>query len=490
MRVAVILVWRPKHFGGWNGRCQPGGAAVPKGLAHDRAAAPYAAVHVASLLPRRWDVSVVHEAVRDVDLDAPLDAVLLSTMDYCSDHARWLAREFRRRGVKVIVGGLHPTLNPQRYDDVADAVVVGEAEGVIARLAHDLEHGRLEPRYAAPPPADLGGLPVPRYDLVETDFRLPLGYEATRGCPFACSFCVLAGLRTPFRHRPVANVVRDIRAVPAAWSWVQRHWVTFWDNNIGADRAYFRELCEALRPLRLMWGTETSFDTITPETARLMGRAGCRFVYIGLESLAEESLRRANKRHNRVREYRQRIGWLRQNGMVVMSIFIMGLDGDSRDYLRRLPDLIDAVGVDIPVLTLPVPIEGTPLRAELAAAGRLFGGDQYGGMDGVQLVFEPRHVSRDELELLYYDALRRVHGRRRVARRMLRSLMSLPAGPFAALMGAASNLFYREHQMAIAHTGFERLRARGVAGDGFAATGAVCHEQPPLLADVPARDPL
>lgn len=462
MRAAVVLVWRPKHFPEWNGRRQPGAERVPKGLADDCTAAPYSAVHVASLLPRHWDVSVVHEMARDVDLDAPLDAVFLSTMDYCSDHARWLAREFRRRHVKVIVGGLHPTLVPAHYRDVADAVVVGEAEGVIERLVRDLENGRLEPLYETRQPPDLRDLPIPRYDLVEPEFKLPLGYEATRGCPFTCSFCVLAGLRTPYRHRPVDAVVRDIRAVPRGWSWVQRHWVTFWDNNIGADRAYFRELCTALQPLGLMWGTETSFDTITPETARLMGRAGCRFVYIGLESLAEESLRRANKRHNRVREYRERIRLLRSNGMVVMSIFILGLDGDSPEYLRALPDLIDAVGVDIPVLTLPVPIEGTPLRHELERAGRLFGAHDYGGMDGVRLVFNPRDVSRDELEWLYYDAVRRVHGRRRVAWRMLRSLASLPAGPFAALVGAGSNLFYREHQIAIARTGLERLRARGL----------------------------
>jgi hypothetical protein len=175
--------------------------------------------------------------------------------------------------------------------------------------------------------------------------------------------------------------------------------------------------------------------------------------------------------------------------MVVMSIFIMGLDGDTPEYLRRLPDLIDAVGVDIPVLTLPVPIEGTPMRQDLVAAGRLFGGDDYGGMDGVQLVFEPRHVSRDELELLYHDALRRVHARRRVARRMLRSLMSLRAGPFAALVGAGSNFFYREHQMAIARTGFERLRARGVPGAVFPAA-EVARRRPAALSDAPATDPL
>ncbi len=481
MRVTVVLVWRPKHFPEWRGHARAG-AKVPKGLSPDRGVAPYSAVHVASLLPRRWDVDVVHEMARDVDLDVPRQAVFLSTMDYCADHAVWLAREFRARGVRVVVGGLHPTLNPAFYRDVADAVVVGEAEGVIERLIHDLERDCLEPLYSAPPPSDLSSLPVPRYDLVETCFHLPMGYEATRGCPYACSFCVLAGTRTPYRRRPVANVVRDIQAIPAGWNLAQRRWVTFWDNNVGADRDYFRALCEALVPLKRLWGSETSFDTITQESARLMGRAGCRFVYVGLESLAEETLRRANKRHNRVHEYRERLRWLKSNGMVVMSIFIMGLDGDTPEYLRRLPELIDDVGVDIPVLTLPVPIEGTPLRRELQDAGRLFGGQSYGGMDGVQLVFQPSHVSADELELLFYDALRRVHGRRNVLRRMWRSLSRLPAGAFGALLGVSSNLLYRAHQVEIARVGLERLQARGRVPLRAA--------HPALLAPADAREPL
>ena len=73
-----------------------------------------------------------------------------------------------------------------------------------------------------------------------------------------------------------------------------RKYVVFWDNNLGADRPYFRELCEALIPLKRVWGTETSIDTITPDSARLMGRSGCRFLYIGLESLAQELTRIPN----------------------------------------------------------------------------------------------------------------------------------------------------------------------------------------------------
>ena len=253
--------------------------------------------------------------------------------------------------------------------------------------------------YRAEVPADLSTIPAPRYDLVETDFTLPMGYEATRGCPFSCSFCVLSALRAPYRRRPIAHVLRDIQQVPAGWSWAQRKIVNFLDNNLGADRRYFKELCEALIPLKRFWSTETSIDTVTPDTARLMGRSGCRYLYIGLESLAQDSLAMSNKRHNKVREYRDRVKLLHQNGIIVMSIFLLGLDGDTPEYLQQLPDLVDEVDVDIPVYSLAVPISGTPFHAELRAAGRLLPGDLLDASDGVHVAYQPRRVSADELEL-------------------------------------------------------------------------------------------
>ena len=120
-------------------------------------------------------------------------------------------------------------------------------------------------------------------------------------------------------------------------------------------------------PLKKFWSTQTSIDTITPESARLMGRSGCRYVYIGLESLAQDSLKASNKRHNKVREYRERIKLLHDNGVIVMSIFLVGLDGDTAEYLRELPDLVDEIDVDIPVYSLAVPIEGTTFTTRAAA---------------------------------------------------------------------------------------------------------------------------
>src|SRR5690349_3559067 len=209
MRAAVILAWRPKHYPSWSGRRSSPN--VPPALAYDRAAAPYAGVHLASMLPRDWDIQLIHEMARDVDLEMDVDVVFISTMDFCAPHARTIAQHFRRRRVPVIVGGLYPTLNPEYFNTDGIAVVVGEAEPVLPILLQDLRKGRLQPIYRSDHVADLAAIPSPRYDLVETSFKVPMGYEATRGCPFTCSFCVLSAIRNQFRRRPVANVIRDIQ---------------------------------------------------------------------------------------------------------------------------------------------------------------------------------------------------------------------------------------------------------------------------------------
>ena len=458
MRVAVIMVWRPKNYPTWTGRDSELARLVPPALADDKTVSPYTAIHIASLLPRHWTITIVHEMARDVDLDMDVHAVFLSTMDWCADHAGYLAREFGRRGVKVIVGGLFPTLNPGYFSDVADSVVVGEAEPVIGQVVADLERRRLAPVYRGEGPANLDHLPVPRYDLVETEFQVPMSYEATRGCPFTCSFCVLSAIRNPYRRRPIANVIRDVSAVPQNWNWLQRKYLMLWDNNLGADREYFRDLCEALTPLKRIWATETSIDTVTPESARMMGKAGCRFVYVGLESLSLDSLRASNKLHNQVAQYKQRIRYLHDNGVLIMSIFLVGLDGDTPQYLADLPNLVHDIGVDIPVFSFAAPIEGTPFHKDLRDSGRLLPGNILDGLDGMHLVYEPEGISPEETEFALFRCMRQAYRPSRIARRIGRRLVG---NPWTVIANATANLSFIPYQRSLARVGLERVRARG-----------------------------
>jgi len=468
VRVAVVVVWRPKGITGWNGRDTEPGSSVPRGLSFDRSCAPYTGIHLASLLPHHWDVELVHETIREVDLEMDVDAVILSTMDYCAEHALELARGFRRRGVTVIVGGLYASVNPGYFEGAVDAVAVGEAEPLIDELARDLEAGRLKKIYRAEGVADLADLPTPRYDLVEPEFLVPCSYEATRGCPFKCSFCILSGLPSPYRRRPIPNVLRDLRAIPDSWGHYQKKFVFFLDNNLGADREYFKALCEAMVPLKRRLATQTSIDTITRESARMMGKAGFQMVYIGLESLSQQSLAGASKKHNKVAEYKRRIRFLHDNGVLVMSIFLLGLDGDSPEYLAELPNLVHEIGVDLPVFSFAAPLESTPLRESLRQEGRLLAGDLNYAMDGSHLVYQPQDLSADELELALFGAMQVAYSPGRVARRIARRLN---LGLTASLFMGGANLHYWWYERAVARSSLERLRRRGLwPGDsGFAS---------------------
>jgi hypothetical protein len=87
MRVAVIVAWRPKGHSEWQGRGDASAREVAPPLARDPAVAPYVGIHLASLLPRHWDITLVHECVRDVDLDMDVEAVFISTIEARTRHA-------------------------------------------------------------------------------------------------------------------------------------------------------------------------------------------------------------------------------------------------------------------------------------------------------------------------------------------------------------------------------------------------------------------
>jgi len=189
-----------------------------------------------------------------------------------------------------------------------------------------------------------------------------------------------------------------------------------------------------------------------------MGKSGCHFLYIGLESLAQDSLGRANKAHNKVHEYKQRLRWLHENGVLVMSIFLIGLDGDSPEYFEKLPELIEDIGVDVPVFSFVAPIEGTTFHKELSAAGRLLPGNILDQMDGTYLTYTPQNASPDELEVALVTCMRRSYSTRLVLSRIARGWRS---SLWSGCANSLANLFYTPQQRALARSGAERVRSRG-----------------------------
>ena len=392
---------------------------------------------VAALTPPEHEVTLCDENVEPLDLEADVDLVGITFMTALAPRAYEIAREFRRRGRVVVAGGFHPTLRPDEAHGHFDAVVVGDAEGSWPRLLADLEAGRLRPLYRSAPGADLSGTPVPRRDLLARTARHYAtihAVQATRGCVHACRYCSIAAFHGGMlRTRPVASVVAEVASLPRDFMFV--------DDNLIADRDYARALFEALVPLRKRWVGQCSVELADePELLALARSAGCRGLFVGVETTSPEGLASLDKAWNEGERLRERIGLIRGAGIGVIAGMIVGLDRDGPDVFRRTLRFLEETRIDGLQLNVLTPLPGTPLHADLERQGRIRDRD-LSRYDFRHCVIEPARMTagelRDGADWLYAQYYRLD----RVLLRFLRGLLVL--GPAGALLGLKLGLTYR-----------------------------------------------
>ena len=372
---------------------------------------------IAALTPREHLVSHTDEIVERVRFDVPADLVAITAPTPSALHAYGLARAFRRRGVPVVIGGAHATALPEEAARHADAVVVGEAEDTWPRVLCAARHGQLEGVYVSTRRASLANMPAPRWDLIKGRRYGKSVTIATRGCPHTCDYCsipLLYGPRT-FRYRPVDEVVREIAMSPTRA-------VVFWDDNIGANPRYAKELFRALTPLGKWWTSQcTAAAAHDEELVALAARSGCKALFLGLESISQESLEATNKGHNRVEDFRRVIASLHRHRIAVHMGVMFGFDDDDVGIFRRTADFLDEAAVDVATVSMVVPMPGTPTFHRLEADRRILTTD-WSRYDGKRhCVFEPARMSPRELEAGTEWVARRFYSPRSIVRRLAAS---------------------------------------------------------------------
>ena len=206
---------------------------------------------LAAMTPARWEVEVCIEVVDNVNFESDADIIAIGSMGYAIYRGIEIAKEFRRRGKIVVMGGYMATLVKQQISEFVDSVVVGDAEYSYPALLSDFEsRGKLASLYEMPV-TDLKGLPVPRYELLTSK---PIGdmlpVQAGRGCNLHCSFCSIASVYSGrYLTRPVDEVIRDIRAVKELG--FKRFYLL--DDNIVSNPVYLKTLCREIEPLKMKW---------------------------------------------------------------------------------------------------------------------------------------------------------------------------------------------------------------------------------------------
>ena len=397
---------------------------------------------LAAVTPRDIEVRLVNETAGDIPFDEHWDLVGLTGMGSGLVRAWQLGDEFRRRGTTVVIGGIAASLaDPQWSLPHADAVVVGEAEETWPQLLADFAAGRMQPVYRMQREPPIDTLPEPRYDLLD---RSRVGWwrpvQATRGCPFTCSFCSITSFFDQhYRKRPVDQVLRDVRAA-------KRHgtrYIAFIDDNIGVDWDYCAELWEALIPERIIWMSQCSLHIAErPRMLQLAHRSGCRLLSFGIESTTPASLATVDKAWNRPERYRDAVRAIRRHGIDVSTEMIIGLDADDASVFERTFDFIIDNAISVPRVHILTPVPGTPLFDELNRAGRIVS-REFQRYTGGQVVYQPHRLTPAELHAGYWRLYERLFSWPAIWRRIGRNRAAL--GPYMRAVVLAVNLHYRHH---------------------------------------------
>jgi radical SAM superfamily enzyme YgiQ (UPF0313 family) len=394
---------------------------------------PLTLTTLASLIPADLPhtVQCIDEGIADVPLDLDVDLVGITVITGTAVRAYELADHFRRRGITVVLGGPHVTLIPDDAQPHADAVVVGYAEDTWPQLLRDVRDGTLLPRYTMDPGLSLADRPFPRRDLLPSDrFLTNNVFEATRGCVHPCEFCVVptAWGRTPFQ-KPIPDILADIRQHGARK-------LIFIDLNIIADRAHARALFTALIPLNLQWyGLATVLLADDAELLALCAESGCRGLLMGLESLSTTNLKGSRKGFNTPDHYARVVERLHAHGIALQGCFVFGLDDDHPDVFLKTAEFAIQAKIDLPRFAVVTPFPNTPLFRRLDAEGRILTRN-WELYDAQHVVFQPKHMSVQELQDGIESAWKHAYSVSGIVRRLWHS----PA-PWPVRIG--TNLGYR-----------------------------------------------
>lgn len=387
-----------------------------------------------------WDIAFFDEKSEAVPGGDLPDLAALSVETFTARRAYKIADAYRARGVPVVMGGYHPTFLPDEALAHADAVVIGDAEGVWERLLEDFKAGRLARRYT-------GGnnAPLTDYRLDRSVYRgkryAPVELvQYGRGCRFACDFCSIHSFYgTSLRVRRLDGLVAEIDSLPA------RRLLFFVDDNLFGRKADLLDLLDAIGPLKRRWSCQISIDVARDEA--LLDRladAGCSYVLIGFESLNPGSLKQMGKPWNKVSgPYKSVARELHDRGIGIYGTFVFGYDADTRGTIDRTLDFALQARLEIANFNPLTPTPGSALYDRLLAEKRLLSvkwwldpGYRYG-----DAVFEPRGMSAAELADGVFRARERFYSWRSIGMRILDGETRFT--PFQLSMTAVANVISR-----------------------------------------------
>jgi radical SAM superfamily enzyme YgiQ (UPF0313 family) len=363
------------------------------------------------LTPDVHEVVMFNENVEKIDYSCGADIVGITVTLDVMPRAVQIAEKFQRLGIPVVAGGIHITSNPDDCMQYFNAVCIGAAERVWARIIKDMVHGRLQQVYH-----DMEGfcgyeIVSPAYNGIDKSKYLYTNVITTsRGCPNRCDFCYNSCRNRIYVQRPIEDVFKDIELLGT------RH-VLFIDDNFIGVPSYTRELINRLRGMNLKWSAAVTTKIADyPDLLDMMAETGCQSLFIGFESINNSSLQTVNK-ENRFEKYERLVAEIHSRGIMINASMVFGLDGDEPDVFKRTLDWLIKNKIETLTSHILTPYPGTELYRRMKEEDRIIDYD-LSKYNTSHVVFKPKGMTGEELYEGYLWMYRKFYSFRNILRRM------------------------------------------------------------------------
>jgi len=347
---------------------------------------PHGPVVFAATIPPDIDVEFIDENVEAIDFDTPVDFVGISMMLTSQVKRGWeIADIYRKKGIKVIVGGIAVMLHAEEMADHADAVFLGEAEGRMEGVFDDFRNNRLQKVYdylGNFPPIEAVG--PARRSILNRELYNYKGVQmvdlvhTSRGCRFDCYPCCVSYLGgRQFRPRPFDKVAEELAGI-------DNNRLFIVDNSLAQDKAWEMGLFREMIPLKKKWCCHPIEND--DEVLDLAAQAGAWYVYQAIFDTSDYIRERIKRYHD--------------YGIGVEGTILLGLDEHTEDSIKRLIDFLMEVELDLAEFTVLTPFPHTRTFDDLHREKRILSYD-WNDFTADKVVFQPKNMSPDRLQELY-----------------------------------------------------------------------------------------
>lgn len=388
---------------------------------------------LANLTPKEHEVIMENENVENIDFDEPVDLVAITVTVDVMNRAVEISKEFQKRGVTVIAGGIHITADPDNSANSFDAICVGMAERVWAKILKDKENNSLKKIYYEM--ENLSGKEIvsPNYYIIDDKKYLYTNIISTsRGCPFRCDFCYNSckNMLKTYINRPIEDVIDDIKALKTSH-------IMFIDDNFIGNPKWTKKLLKEIKPLKLKWNAAVTSNIVDmPELLDEMKESGCRSLFIGFESINSKSIDCVHKVQNSVDRYEKLVDEIHKRGIMINSSFVFGLDEDDSSVFKNTLEWIVKNKIETVTSHILTPYPGTKLYSSLIEENRIvdFNLSNY---NTAHVVYKPKNMTEEELYNGYLWIYKEVYTFKNIMKRLPKSKQQWV--PFLAF-----NFFYRK----------------------------------------------